>query len=95
MISFLSKQKLMIPFLSRITFSDETTFYTNGKVNRHNVRVCGVLRIPVKSLSTSEMTKVSVLWADLKEAVFGPFFFQEVTVTGSTHLDMLQNWSMP
>ena len=28
-------------FNERLMFSDETTFYTNGKVNRHNVCIWG------------------------------------------------------
>ena len=29
-----------------------------------------------------------------KKAVYGPFFFEGVTVNGETYLDMLQKWLM-
>jgi hypothetical protein len=30
-----------------------------------------------------------------KEKVYGPFFFAESTVTGTSYLDMMQEWPMP
>ena len=40
-------------FNKRLVFNDEATFHTNGKVNRHNVRIWGE-KIPIPLLSMRE-----------------------------------------
>ena len=80
-------------FNERIVFSDEATFHTNGKVNRHNVRIWGE-EIPHATIEHErDSLKVNVFCATSKNHVHGPFFFEE-NMTGDVHLQMFQNWLM-
>ena len=44
-------------FDDRLVFSDEATFHVNGKVNKHNTRIWGVLRTHTNFLSISEISQ--------------------------------------
>ena len=80
-------------FNERLVFSDETTFHTNGKVNRHNVCIWGEENPRATIEHERDSPKVSVFCAILKNYVYGPFFF-EGNVIGDVYLQMLQNWLM-
>lgn len=82
-------------FLSRVIFSDEATFHINGKVNRHNVRIWGLQNPHVTLEHERDTPKLNVFCAVSLKKVYGPFFFDENTVTGVTYLRMLQNWLVP
>ena len=76
-------------FLRRLIFSDEATFHTSGKVNRHNLRICehenqlGFLEYYRDSL------KVNVFCAaSLRK-------FMQNTFAGQTYFKMLQQWLFP
>jgi hypothetical protein len=82
-------------FLSRLIFSDESSFHLSGKVNRHNVRIWG-LENPHETLQHErDSPKVNVFCALSVRQVYGPFFFPEKTVNGIMYLRMLQNWLFP
>lgn len=81
--------------LSKIIFSDEATFYLNGKVNRHNIRIWGTQNPHTTHEIERNSPKVNVFCAVTERSVYGPFFFEWPSVTGDTYLDMLQNWLLP
>ena len=77
----------------RLVFSDEATFYTNDKVNRHNVRIWGEENPHATIYHERHSPKVNVFCAVLENHVHCPFFF-EGNGTGDVYLQMLQNWLM-
>lgn len=82
-------------FLQNVLFSDEATFHLSGVVNRHNCRIWGSRHPHASEMHERDTPKVNV-WLGLKHnAVIGPFFFIEQTVTGHIYLDMLQNFAVP
>ena len=82
-------------FDGRLVFSDEATFFTNGKVNKHNVRIWGTENPRVVEQHIRDSPKVSVFCAVTSSKIYGPFFFAEKTVTGIVYLDMIESWLMP
>ena len=78
-------------FNERLVFSDEATCHTNGKVNRHNVRIWGEENPHATIEHERDSPKVNVFCAISKNHVHDPFFFEE-KVTGNVYLQMLQNW---
>lgn len=82
-------------FVSKIVFSDEATFHTNGKVNRHNVCIWGTENPRETIQYERDSPKVNVFCAISTNKVFGPFFFEGATVTGLQYLEMLENWLFP
>ena len=80
-------------FLERLVFSDEATFHTNGKVNKHNVRIWGEENPHATVEHERDSPKVNVFCAISKNRLYGPLFF-EGNVTGDVYLEMLQNWLM-
>jgi hypothetical protein len=82
-------------FLPRVIFSDESTLHLSGKVNRHNVRIWELQNPHTTLEHERDSPKVNVFCATAQTKVYGPFFFDENTVTGVTYLAMLQNWLLP
>ena len=87
------QEKLEDQFNERLVFSDEDTFHTNGKVNKHNVCIWGKENPDATIKHERDSPKVNVFCAIPKNNVHGPFFFEE-NVTGDVYLQMLQNWLM-
>ena len=80
-------------FNERFVFSDKSTFYMNGTVYRHNVRIWSEENPHAIIEDERDSPKVNVFCVILKYHVYGPFFFEE-NVTGDVYLQMLQNWLM-
>ena len=80
-------------FNERLVFSDESTFHTNGKVNRHNVSIWGKENPHATIEHERDSAKVNVFCAISKNHVHGLFFFKG-NVTGDVYLQMLQNCLM-
>ena len=80
-------------FNERLVFSDQATFRTNGKVNKHNVRIWGEENPHATIDRERDSPKVNMFCAISKNHVHGPFFFEE-NVTGDVYLQVLQNWLM-
>lgn len=78
-------------FEKRLVFSDEATFHTSGKVNKHNVRIWGKENPHATVEHMRDSPKLNVFCAISKNRLYGPFFF-EGNVTGDVYLQMLQNW---
>lgn len=81
-------------YLSNLFFSDEATFHTNGRVNRHNSVIWGnsnphvTCEVPIKSPSVC-------VWAGIyRDRVIGPFIFDS-TVKAENYLEMLQTFAVP
>ena len=79
--------------MTRLVFIDEATLHTNGRVNRHNVRICGEGNPHPTVVHVRDSIKVSVLCAISKKQVCRMFFFGG-NVTGDVYLHMPQNWLM-
>ena len=77
----------------RLVFNDEATFHTNGKVNKHNVRIWGKENPHTTIEHERDSPKVNVFCAISKNHVHGPFFF-EGNVTGDVYIQIFQNWRM-
>ena len=82
-------------FAAKLIFSDEATFHLSGKVNRHNVRLWGTENPRAIVALERDSPKVNVFCAMSQTKLYGPFFFCEKTVTGTSYLDMLQLWLFP
>jgi hypothetical protein len=82
-------------FATRLIFSDEATFHLSGKVNRHNIRVCGTGNLHATTEHQRDSPKLNVFCAISRRKVYGPFLFLENMVTGISNLDMLTNWLFP
>jgi hypothetical protein len=78
-----------------LIFSDEATFHLSGEVNRHNVRLWGTANPRALVALERDSPKVNVFCAMSETKLYGPFFFCEKTVTGTSYLDMLQLWLLP
>jgi len=82
-------------FLDRVVFSDESTFHISGKVHRHNVRIWGTEN-PYEVVQHERASpKINVFCAMSARKVYGPFFFREDTMTGTSYLEMLQTCLFP
>ena len=81
--------------INKILFSDEATFHTCGKVNRHNCRIWADEKPPNFLEWERDAPKVNV-WLDMAQSkVYGPFFFAEATVIGPVYLNMLEQFLEP
>ncbi|GBM58726.1 hypothetical protein AVEN_175335-1 [Araneus ventricosus] len=77
-------------FLNRIFFSDESTFHVSSTVNISTTAEFGAQKIPMQYRKWKETVQKS-MWCTLShDAVIGPFFFAETSVTANIYLDMLQ-----
>ena len=74
--------------INKILFSDEATFHTYGKVNRHNCRIWADKKQP----NFLERERDNVWLGMTHSKVYGPFCFAKATVTGPVYLDMLEQF---
>jgi hypothetical protein len=82
-------------FLEKVQFSDEATFHVSSAVNCCNVRKWGTENPHAYVKHQRDSPKANVFRAISSQKVYGPFFFDEETITGMTCLDMLQLCLMP
>ncbi|CAH2000060.1 unnamed protein product [Acanthoscelides obtectus] len=82
-------------FANCLVFSDEATFHLSGRVNSHNIRIWGTENAHMIVQHERDSPKLNVFCAISKNKVYGPFFFHENTVNGSSYLDMLHLWLFP
>ncbi len=82
-------------FVTNICFSDESTFFLNGYVNRHNMRYwCQQNPFEYRIEHTQRPLK-SMVWAGiLGRRIIGPFFI-DGNLNGQKYLDLLQNDVVP
>ena len=92
--TLLEKISNEIDFLENIIFSDESTFFVNGVVNRHNCRVWGT-EPPDETIEVCHSSPKVNVWKGISvTTVCGPFFI-EGNVTGENYLDMLEKCFLP
>jgi hypothetical protein len=82
-------------YLSNVMFSDEGTFHTCGKVNRHNIRIWGSENPQSVREHVRDSKKVNVWCGMMKDRIIGSFLFIEPTVTWNICLDMLEQFAVP
>lgn len=65
-----------VEFEKCLVFSDEITFQTNGKVNKHNYRIWDeeTLQATVDHMRNTPI--VNMFWTISKNRLYGPFFFK-------------------
>src|SRR6202042_2575462 len=77
-------------YLKSICFSDECTFFLNGKVNRQNVRYWSDVNPHIyRDCNTQFPQKLNVWAGILGNHIIGPLFI-EGNLTGPLYLDMLE-----
>jgi hypothetical protein len=76
-------------FPEKLIFSDEATFHRYGNVNRHSVHIWGTENAHATIEHIRNSPKLKDFCAMSREKVYGPFFFAESTVTGTSYLDMM------
>ena len=81
-------------YLSRIVFSDECLFHTNGVVNKHNVRIWGTSNPKVVEEVPQNSEKVMVWCAMHKTKIIGPYFFRAPTVDTQAYKSMLRYYGL-
>lgn len=78
-----------------IFFSDESTFYISGVVNKHNCRTWAANN-PFTTIEVAmNSPKVNVWCSMSNKQIIGPYFFDDETVNRRNYLDMLQNYFFP
>lgn len=74
-----------------ICFSDECTFFLNGKVNRQNVRYWSDVNLHIYRECNTQFPQKLNVWAGiLGNHIIGPLFIQG-NLTGLLYLDMIEN----
>jgi hypothetical protein len=81
--------------LVNICWTDESTFFLNGRMNHHNIRYYSRINPHwVSETKCQNSPKVNV-WAGIfGDHLVGPFFI-EGNITGDKYLDMLKNEVLP
>jgi len=74
---------------------DDKQNHLSGKVNSYNVRIWALEQPHLTVEHQKDSSKINVFCAISRKNVYGPFFFEENTVTGNTYLNMLQTWLFP
>jgi hypothetical protein len=78
-----------------IFFSDESTFYLSGLVNKHNCRFWSSSNQFVTVEEAMHSPKINVWCAMSSKQIIGPFFFDGETVNKDGYLDMLEHFFYP
>lgn len=78
-----------------IFFSDESTFYISGVVNKHNCRIWAATNPFISIEAAMNSPKVNVWCAMSSKEIIGPYFFEDETVNQHNYLDMLKNYFYP
>jgi hypothetical protein len=82
-------------FSERLIFSSKSIFHISGKVNKQNVPIWGTKNPRVAVKHVRDSPKVNVFCSMSCKKLYGPFFFQEKSLTGASYLNILINWLMP
>lgn len=82
-------------FKKNILFSDESTFFLNGTVNRQNCRYWSRENPHwMMEANTQYPRKVNVWAGIINNQIIGPYFFNE-TLNGERYLEFLNNFLVP
>nr|XP_018913457.1 PREDICTED: uncharacterized protein LOC109041542 [Bemisia tabaci] len=81
--------------LEKICFSDESTFFLNGTVNRHNCTYWATENpFQFRESHTQTPQKINVWCGILGDKIVGPFFMEE-NLTGPLYLTLLEEAIVP
>lgn len=82
-------------FLNHIIFSDESVFYLDEKVGKHNVRIWRTEN-PHKYREEMGDSETVCDWAAISvNKVMGPYWFEEPKVNAENYLHLLNNYFLP
>lgn len=82
-------------FIRQIMFSDESTFYLNGNVNRHNCRYWATENPHwIRENHTQYPQKINVWAGIIGHRIIGPFFIEH-NLNGDSYLELLRNRIVP
>lgn len=82
-------------FVPQIVFSDESTFFLNGTVNRHNCRYWARENPHWKRENHTQFPQKVNVWAGIiGRRIIGPFFMEEM-LNGERYLQLLRNEIVP
>ena len=71
-------------FLKSVCFSDESTFYVSGLINRHNSRIWGSQN-PHETYELELDSHILNVWCGIMyDKIIGRFFFVEKSITALT-----------
>lgn len=76
-------------------FSDESTFFTSGLVNKHKCRIWAQNNPHITMESAMKSAKVNVWCAMSNKEIIDPYFFEDETVNQYNYLDMLKHYFYP
>ncbi len=82
-------------FYLGLFFSDECVFHVSGKFNKHNFRIWGTERPQETQEHHAHSPKVTVWCALWRNRVGGLYYFDTSIVTGSSYLNLLNNYFLP
>lgn len=82
-------------FSKNLIFSDESTFHLTGKVNTHNVRIWGTENPNAIIEIQRDSAKINVFCAISRQKVYGPYFFDGLTINSISYLNLLKNFIFP
>ena len=82
-------------FLKRVCFSDESTFYVSGLINRHNSRIWGSQNPHETFELERDSPKLNVWCGIMHDKIICPFFFAEKLITAQIYLDLLTEYVSP
>jgi len=71
-------------------FSDESTFYISGVVNKHHCHIWAANDPHITIETAMNSAKVNVWCAMSNKEIIGPYFFEDETVNQHNYLDMLK-----
>jgi hypothetical protein len=82
-------------FTEKFIFSNKAMFHLHMKSNTCNVCIWETQNQYAATGHVQDSQTVNVFCAISDKKVYRPFFFAESTVTGTSYLDMMQQWLMP
>lgn len=82
-------------FWIMLLFSEISTLHISEHVNTHYVCIWGFEHLHDMVQLQQDSSKLNVFCAISRQKVYGPFFFGEATVIGTSYLDVLQLWLFP
>lgn len=78
-----------------VFFSDESSFYVSGMVNKHNCRIWAASNPFVTVEAAMNSPKINVWCAMSNNQIIGPYFFEEDTINHQNYLNLLENYFYP
>lgn len=78
--------------ISQLIFSGEVIFPLSSTVIHHNVHIWWTEHSCETVEHERNSPKMNIVCAVSQDKIYGPFFFEENSITEQIYLNMLQNW---